>query len=49
MIDGRFDQHFLELFAREHSYANPAPNVRWRLFVAALVAVFATGAILFMK
>jgi hypothetical protein len=47
MIDGRFDQHFLEIFAQEHAYPDAERKVPWRSFAAALVALalFGTGAI----
>ena len=47
MIDGRFDQHFLETFAREQPHAEVERKFPWGTFVAALVAlaVFGAGAI----
>jgi hypothetical protein len=47
MIDGRFDQHFLEIFAREQCDTEAERKFPWDTFVAALVAlaVFGAGAI----
>jgi hypothetical protein len=47
MIDGRFDQHFLEIFARVQPNAEVERKFPWGTFVAALVAlaVFGAGAI----
>lgn len=51
MIDGRFDQHFLEIFAREQSHAEAERKVPWSSIVAGLVALalFGVGAIFVMK
>jgi hypothetical protein len=51
MIDGRFDQHFLEIFAREQPYADAERKVPWNSVVPPLLAVAAalSGAIFLMK
>lgn len=51
MIDGRFDLHFGEIFAREQSQSEAEYKIPWRSFVAAFVAfaMFGVGAINLIK
>ena len=46
MLDGRFDQHFLELFAHSSDQAKGAPKDRIVSFAFAAVALAAVAAIL---
>lgn len=48
MIDGRFDQHFLEIFAQAQSFADAERRAPWTSVIAALVVsiVFGAGAVL---
>ena len=43
MIDGRFDQHFLELFAHTQATAKDGHEVPWISRIIALSASVATG------
>lgn len=51
MIDGRFDQHVLEIFACEQCDAEAERKVLWGSFVATLVALalFGAAAILLIR
>jgi hypothetical protein len=44
MIDGRFDQHFLEIFARGLTQSDAERKIPWLSFVAAPVALAFLGA-----